>query len=258
MKKVFSICAAGLSALFLDAAHAHEVTNPPCPNYSEFQKFDQPLTRTSRDLAQRKPIRIVALGSSSTKGYGASHEDTMSYPAQLEARLKQIYPEVDIAVINRGKGGDVTRTMFERFEEHVINENPQLVLLQTGANEVLKDGSVEDAERYLTEMLGRLRKLDIDVIVVDNQFAPIMNGKKNAAPIQAVLENISKEFGVPLMRRGDLMKRWHEQSGIALDDMLLYDGFHMKDFSYSCFGRTFAGMISGTIQQYSFATYGMK
>jgi len=51
---------------------ATEASAPPCVAPADVTRLDLPLKRTARHLASRKLIMIVALGSSSTAGAGAS------------------------------------------------------------------------------------------------------------------------------------------------------------------------------------------
>src|ERR1044072_2872158 len=56
-------------------------------------------------IAQGKPLKIVAIGSSSTSGAGASSRNA-TYPARLEAELKAQLPGLPITVLNKGIGGE--------------------------------------------------------------------------------------------------------------------------------------------------------
>ena len=80
---------------------------PPttCSAPTEFTHLDRPLIRTARRLAGGEPLTVVAVGSSSTAGAGASSPDA-SYPSRLAVELKQRFPLQDITVLNRGVNGD--------------------------------------------------------------------------------------------------------------------------------------------------------
>ena len=64
----------------------------------------RPLPRTQARISAGDPLRIVAIGSSSTAGAGASMP-SRSYPARLEAELRARFPENRIEVINKGVNG---------------------------------------------------------------------------------------------------------------------------------------------------------
>src|SRR5438046_1914789 len=74
---------------------------PVCRVTAEQVRLDVPLIHTARLLASGAPIKIVALGSSSTYGAGAS-TSAASYPSQLAHELVRLFPGHEITVLNRG------------------------------------------------------------------------------------------------------------------------------------------------------------
>ena len=94
--------------------------------------------RTARLLAAGQPLKIVALGSSSTSGAGAS-TSAASYPSRLAVELERHFPDTRSRVLNRGVNGDEAADMLARFDTAVIAEKPDLVLWQVGTNSVLRD-----------------------------------------------------------------------------------------------------------------------
>jgi hypothetical protein len=64
------------------------------------------MPRTCAVLAAGGPLVVVAIGSSSTAGAGATAPDK-AYPAQLEAALvRRLPPRVPVRVVNRGVNGN--------------------------------------------------------------------------------------------------------------------------------------------------------
>src|SRR6185436_19936622 len=61
------------------------------------------LPRIAAKLAAGEPVMIIAFGSSSTNGHGASSPE-FRYPNRLAAQLRRQYPSADISVLIRGKG----------------------------------------------------------------------------------------------------------------------------------------------------------
>jgi acyl-CoA thioesterase I len=80
---------------------------PACSGPAELARFTHPLRHTARRLASGGPLVIVAIGSSSTNGAGAS-SPAASYPSRLAVELKQRFPGHDITVLNRGVNGEQT------------------------------------------------------------------------------------------------------------------------------------------------------
>src|SRR5262249_58911519 len=102
---------------------------------------DIPRRGTRRRLAAGKPIKIVALGSSSTFGAGAS-PSAASYPSRLAEELARRFPASEITVLNRGVNGDEIGGMLARLDGAVIAEKPDLVVWQLGTNSLLRDRAV--------------------------------------------------------------------------------------------------------------------
>lgn len=130
-------------------------------------RFANPLARFTHKLASEEPITIVAVGSSSTAGAGASLA-AASYPNQVE--LKQHFPNHSIAVINRGVGGEEVGDMLKRFDTGVLAEHPDLVLWQLGTNSVIRDDRLSDTSIH--DGLNKIRAVGADVVLIDPQFAP--------------------------------------------------------------------------------------
>lgn len=68
------------------STHA-ETTAPKCDAPLHLLRLANPLTRFAQKLATRGPITIIAIGSSSTAGAGASSPAT-NYPSRLAEELK--------------------------------------------------------------------------------------------------------------------------------------------------------------------------
>ena len=86
-------------------------------------------------LHGKGPVRIAAMGSSSTAG----RADVAPYPARLEMYLRWQYqerfPDLRIDVLNRGKGGEEAPEELKRFKTDIFNEKPSLVMWQVGTTE---------------------------------------------------------------------------------------------------------------------------
>src|ERR1700675_2227598 len=93
------------------ASTSNAVPPATCSAPVEFSHFDRPLVRPARRLAGGEPLIIVAIGSSSTAGAGASSPDA-SYPSRLAVELKQRFPGHQITVLNRGINGEQTEQMI--------------------------------------------------------------------------------------------------------------------------------------------------
>ena len=114
------------------------------------------FARTAARLSERKPVTIVAIGSSSTFGMGAS-SSAAAYPARLEALLKERFPDTAIKVLNRGVNGEDAPEMLARFDRDVIEAKPDLILWQVGTNAVLRSPEIGGQASLIRLGIERLK-----------------------------------------------------------------------------------------------------
>ena len=219
-------------------AESHAV----CKVLASQDRLDYPLTRVSRHLEGDRAIKIVAIGSSSTAGAGASSPEA-NYPSRLEAELTQHFLWHDVTVLNRGVNGEEAGDMLARFDTSVIDEKPDLVIWQTGTNSVLRDHPLDPKATLLHQGLARLKAIRADVILLDPQYAPKVIAKADAEGMVAQIAATAKEQSVDLFRRFALMRRWHQAEHMPFDAFVAPDGLHMNDWSYGCLAKWMGAAI---------------
>src|SRR5580698_7064474 len=101
---------AATPAVGVPEGRAVSPTQAACSAPAELAHFDRPLLHTMRRLESGKPLTIVAIGSSSTAGAGAT-SPAATYPSRLAAELRARFPGHDITVLNRGVNGEETDDM---------------------------------------------------------------------------------------------------------------------------------------------------
>jgi len=224
----------------LKPAPASVATSPlapmACTAPAEFLHFDRPLLHTMRALGGGEPLTIVAIGSSSTAGAGASSA-AMTYPSRLAVELRQRFPGHDITVINRGVNGEETSDMMARFAKDVIAAHPQLVLWQVGTNSVLRDHPLNPHEAELHEGIKELKAADADVVLIDPQYSPEVIVKSETDGMVDQIAIAAKVENVDLFRRFAVMRNWHEVDHIGFDVFVSPDHLHMNDWSYGCLAK---------------------
>ena len=211
-------------------------------------RLANPLARFAQRLVSEEPITIVAIGSSSTAGAGASSA-AASYPNRLAVELKQHFPNHSITVINRGVGGEEIRDMLKRFDTDVIATKPDLVLWQFGTNSVIRDDKLNNHNVAIREGLTKIRSTDADIVLIDPQFAPKVIAKPEAARMVELIASTAKHEDVNLFSRFDVMRRWHEVDHLAFKTFVSADGLHMNDWSYGCFAKGLGTAIAEAAQR---------
>src|ERR1700752_4734945 len=141
--------------------------------------FAFPLPKFAACLKGKGPVKIVALGSSTTAGEGA----IVAYPYRLEALLRaryapQDHPHPMIDVLNRGIGGEEAPKEFARLEPDVVREQPSLVIWQVGTNSVWQSPdqnppNLADTIAAVQNGIKRLKQAcQADIILMDPQYVP--------------------------------------------------------------------------------------
>jgi len=191
-------------------------------------------------IAQGRAIKIVAIGSSSTFGAGAS-TPSASYPSRLEAELKARLPGLPVTVINKGINGEEAPQEFARFAADVLEEMPDLVIWQVGTNSVLRDHPTPAA--VLHDGIEQLKTNGADVILMNLQYAPKVLAKPAAQNAVDVIGATAHDEKVGLFDRYAVMRSWRETDRLTFDQFITPDGLHMNDWGYACVAKLVANAL---------------
>jgi acyl-CoA thioesterase I len=245
MTRLLSLFALAITATMLrtptptradDSAYA-------CSDNAYLGRLSAPLARMRRLVAAGRPVTIMALGSSSTAGAGASSR-AASYPARLEVELRSRFPGVAITVLNRGVNGEEAADMLARFDQAAAEDKPDVVLWQVGTNAVLRDDPIGPVDRLIVDGLTRMKALGADVVLIDPQFAPKVLAKPEAESMVSDIAEASTSRGVDLFPRFAVMREWHDAAAIPFEAFLSPDLLHMNDWGYACFAKLLGAAIA--------------
>lgn len=206
-------------------------------------RLDFPLSHTASRIVAGLPVRIVALGSSSTAGAGAS-SPSATYPSRLAVELTRRFPGHEFTVLNRGVGGEEAADMMARLEKAVIAEKPHLVIWQVGTNAVLRDRPLSPNAALLHEGIARLKAINADIVLIDPQFAPKVTNRPSVNGMVELISQTGKAEKVDVFHRYAMMRRWREVDGMAFANFLSPDDLHMNDWSYDCLARSLGEAIA--------------
>jgi lysophospholipase L1-like esterase len=110
---------------------------------------------------------IVAFGDSLTAGYQMAEAE--SYPAQLAGLLGR-------EVVNRGVSGDTTADGLARLDRDVLAENPGVVLLSLGANDMLRRQPMDATFANLRLIVDRIQARGALVVLIGVEGFPMVHG----------------------------------------------------------------------------------
>jgi lysophospholipase L1-like esterase len=238
----FAAAAVLLFGLFAPAAAIAE-TGTPCRVPFDVVRLAYPLSQVHQKLDAKQTVTVVAIGSSSTAGAGASSPDA-TYPSRLKVELSRLLPGRDFKVINRGVNGEEIRDMLARFDRDVVAEKPDLVLWQLGTNAVIRDHPLSDEGIAIRDGIARAKRAGADVVLIDPQFAPKVIAKAGVGDAIDLIGITGKLTDVGVFHRYELMRRWRVIDGMTFADFISEDGLHMNDWSYACVARALAAAIA--------------
>ncbi len=205
------------------------------------------LPHTRLALATNQPILVVALGSSSTRGWMAT-DIGHSYPAVLQRYLNDTVPHASVAVINRGIGGQDAPEELTRMDADVLAIRPQLVIWQAGANGAIRDAPPTTFKRLMQQGITKLKTAGVDVIVMDNQRSPRILASPDHVMMETAMREVAAATAVNLFSRGGLMDEW-AAAGAPNDDFIAPDGLHMNNRGYYCLAIALGSAIAAALRQ---------
>lgn len=226
---------------FGDVARADPAT--PCKAPAALTDLEQALPHTAAQLAAGEPVKIVAIGSSSTAGAGAT-TPAQSYPSRLAVELGAQFPRSQITVINRGINGQESGDIVARLQTDVLDEKPTLVIWQVGTNSVLRDHSIENVAAHINSGVTQMKGVGADVILVDPQFAPRVIAKSETDAMVKQISASAKKHKVGVFHRFEVMRHWREVSAIPFETFVASDGLHHNDWSYGCWAKLMSVAIT--------------
>jgi hypothetical protein len=185
-------------------------------------RFERPLFHLARQLKAGAPVKIVAIGSSSTAG---EKKEIPPYPIRLEAAMQARFQNPAIKVLNRGQGDQEALEELLRFDTDVLAEAPVLTIWQVGTNAVFHDDryNVPDMAAAIDAGLKRLSGLPMDVVLMDLQFAQAITSSEKMAGTErmvALIAEAATKASVNVFRRFALMRHWIRDLGIPIDQLI--------------------------------------
>lgn len=199
-----------------------------------------PLSRSFALLRSKATLRIVAIGSSSTRGLWQT-DPSLTYPGMLKSELERLMPGLQVAIVNSGRNADTIPGNVARFERDVLAHTPDLVIWQIGTNDVTWLQSSDRLTGTIVAGVRQLQAAGADVVLMDQQYAPVILAS-NYDKMQTSITEAARQTNVPLFSRFALMRRAIE-AGVPVTDLTSWDGLHSSAAGYACTGRALARAI---------------
>lgn len=234
----------------LEEGSAVEAQMETCPAGRSMLKQQAKLKDFAKRVAERAPLKILAIGSSSTHGIGATAPQ-YAYPVRFADELTQRF-RTKVEVVNAGVNGETADATLARLEERVTAERFDLVIWQVGTNDAMRGRDEESFRNFLKRGISLVKSRKMDLVLLDQQFFPTMKDPVRYERFVKLIEIAGEEENTPVLSRYRLMKFWGERTPQDLRTMLAADGFHMSDRGYFCMatamGRAMGDLVLGAPQ----------
>lgn len=163
--------------------------------------------------AAAEPVRIVGFGDSLMAGYQLAPGE--SFPEKLETALKA--RGHDVVIANAGVSGDTSSGGLSRLDWSVP-DGTGLVILELGANDMLRGIRPDVTQKNLVAMIERLKERGIGVVLAGMMAAPNL-GADYAGQFNPLYPRLAETYGLPFYP--------FFLDGVAAEPgLLLADGMH--------------------------------
>jgi acyl-CoA thioesterase-1 len=136
---------------------------------------------------------IVAVGDSLTAGYGVNEAD--AYPAQLERKLHAA--GFRWRVVNAGISGETSSGTLSRVA-WVLKLKPDIVILETGANDGLRGIDPQVTKKNIAEAVRILKENRVTVILAGMRMVTSM-GRDYTRSFAAIYPAVAKKHDLILI-----------------------------------------------------------
>ena len=157
--------------------------------------------------------KIVAFGDSLTAGFGLTERE--SYPYLLQERLNA--DGYDYEVVNAGVSGDTSLGGLERIDWVLEQENVKILILELGANDLLRGLPVAKMRSNLDQIIRKAKGKGVSVLLCGMLAPPTMGGNYQRA-FSNVFPDLANEHDVAylpfLLQNIALKKDLNQADGI--------------------------------------------
>ena len=181
-------------------------------------------------------IVAVFLGDSLTAGFqqGPGYLPPRYYPftnmleSSLRIKLRDLGIDKDIVIVNQGIDGDSTGGMLERFNRSVAPENPHIVLIWGGINDLSTRSTPADVLPNIIELVKRTKATGAIPIVLNVTPVEGVHFNETIQKLNNMTENFCTSNETTYL---DVFSELVDDGG-KLAEEYSNDGAHLSDRGY--------------------------
>jgi len=243
-----------------------DYTNAPYTVYVDYESEEAPeeatveasaiersglLDRLVRKLSAGQEALYVVFGDSISAG-GEASEESLAYFGRFADRLRRLYPQGRLRIVNKSIGGEDTHGGIARVASDVVPLNPDLVSIGYGMN----DQNVQDDGRHTTTpeqfdlnlrgIIDAIRSAGDPDIVLVTPCEPNPNWQHTSGktPLYAeVIRRLGREYGIGV---ADAHAEWMAElaAGKTHESLLLNNINHPNDYGHGIYSEAFVKMLA--------------
>lgn len=219
-----------LFALLFVAGGPVRAATCPLPDDFSFDAADLPATSTA---IAKGDLNVLALGGAATLG-GPAGGAAFTYPARLEARLREALPKVTITVAVRAVARETDAVLLSELDTSLSTVKPALVIWGPGASAAARGDDLDTFMGTLSDATSKIRLAGADLILMTLQYAPSVSRLVNLPPYRMAVIRAAEEAGVPVLDRYELMRFWSDNDFLNLDATNANERIRVSRTLYDC------------------------
>ncbi|ENM5813939.1 multifunctional acyl-CoA thioesterase I/protease I/lysophospholipase L1 [Vibrio mimicus] len=159
---------------------------------------------------------LLILGDSLSAGYEMPIEQ--AWPSLLADSLAE--KGKTVSVINGSISGDTTGNGLARLPSLLTQHQPDVVLIELGANDGLRGFPPQTVSKNLTAMIEQVQAQNASVVLMQIRIPPNY-GKRYSDAFYQLYPNLAQQFSIPLIP-------FLLEQVILKPDWMMADGLHPK------------------------------
>lgn len=164
-----------------------------CGNNTRIVESENPRPLITPPPAGTGP-KIIAFGDSLTAGFGLAENE--SYPYLLQKRLRD--EGYDYTVIDAGVSGDTSLGGLERVDWVLGQENVEILILELGANDLLRGMPVSQMKKNLATIIEKAKSRNVKVLLC-GMLAPPSAGSDYQREFNNTFPDLADQYNVAFL-----------------------------------------------------------
>jgi hypothetical protein len=235
---------AGLIAVLLMAAPARAEDVSGCTVPAYLLTTESALSKVANAIKTRKRLDVLVVGSGSSALPGPDGA-SMSYPARLEAALREALAGVTVSVRTdlrpKKTAAEAAQGFSQLIDKLPQDQKPDLVIWQTGTVDAIRSVDPDDFRTALDGGVEALLKAGPDVLLINLQYNPRMETMLSVGPYNDTIRVVAQQHDVPMFDRFSIMRHWNDVGDFDLFGSA--HGYGMAKRVHDCIGRSLSAMV---------------